>query len=513
MSHFLIQLLFCLFAEDTGLLPDRLFTGLVEQTRTRPQAFKVQLEQLFAAMSTGGWFGPVEIMHFNGKLFEDSRGLELDGECMDILVRVSRVNWSSIEPSILGTLFERSLDPSKRAQLGAHYTSKEDIMLIVEPVLMAPLRKKWAAMKAQAHDLAMQRDQAKGRRAANLQDKLASLLLDFAAELAGVRVLDPACGSGNFLYVALRQLLDLWKEVSVLAFELALHSLAPTTGLSPSPAQLHGIEVIEYANQLAQATIQIGYIRLMDAILAYDEEGRPVEPKWPIADVIIGNPPFLGWNKIRQELGDMYVNDLFHLYAGRIPAFADLVCYWFEKSRALLAEGKAKRSGLLATNSIRGGANRRVLERIKETGNIFWAQSDRDWILEGAAVNVSMVGFDDASELSCILDNRQVININPDLTSTIDLTAALRLRENQGICFMGASPKGPFDIKWDTAQQMLLSPTNVNGRPNSDVVRPVASGIDLVQRPREFWTIDFGLMSLQEAAQYERPFEYVKNQM
>ena len=248
----------------------------------------------------------------------------------------------------------------------------------------------------------------------------------------------------------------------------------------------------------------------MDAILAYDEQGRPVEPEWPQADVVIGNPPFLGGNKIRQGLGDHYVDDLFALYGSRVPAFADLVCYWFEKARALIEAGKVKRAGLLATQGIRGGANRKVLERIKQTGDIFWAQSDRDWILDGATVHVSMVGFDSGIETLLELDGRSVAQINPDLTATVDLTQAQRLPENLGICFMGPSPKAPFDIKAELARKMLAAPPNVNGRPNSDVIRPVASAVDLVQRTRNMWTIDFGLMPLETAAQYEAPFEYAK---
>jgi len=226
----------------------------------------------------------------------------------------------------------------------------------------------------------------------------------------------PTLRSGNFLYVALRLLLDLQNEVISFSDEMG----AGRFFVSVTPAQLHGIETNEYAYELAQMTIQIGYIqwlrdngygypaepilkpmqniRHMDAVLAYDENGKPVEPNWPQADVIIGNPPFLGGNKIRAELGIKYVDDLFKLYEGRVPAFADLVCYWFEKARAMVETGKVRRAGLLATNSIRGGVNRRVLERIKEPGDIFWAQSNRDWVLDGAAVRVSMVGFDKGME-------------------------------------------------------------------------------------------------------------------
>ena len=305
---------------------------------------------------------------------------------------------------------------------------------------MAPLRRRWAEVRQQALDLARQRDEARTAQTRNKRHaELQSQLLGFAEELARVRVLDAACGSGNFLYVALKQLLDLWKEISALASDLGLPRLAPLPSPRPSPEQLHGIEINEYAHQLAQATIWIGYIqwlhdngfglpaapilkpldniRLMDAILATDDQGRPVEPEWPEAEVIVGNPPFLGGGKIRSELGDQYTEALFARYGERLPNFSDLVCYWFEKAREMIKAGKVARAGLLATQAIRGGANRTVLERIKNTGDIFWAQSDRDWILDGATVHVSMIGFDGGQESHRVLDGVAVEKINPDLTS------------------------------------------------------------------------------------------------
>jgi type II restriction/modification system DNA methylase subunit YeeA len=155
------------------------------------------------------------VPHFNGRLFDDDTVLALDSDGMDLLLRLSALDWSSIEPSILGTLFERSLDPEKRAQLGAHYTSRDDILLIIEPVLMLPLRRRWAEVQQQAHALAARRDAASGASsvaAGSAHNELRSLLLGFAAEIAATTVLDPACGSANFLYVALKQLLDLEKS-------------------------------------------------------------------------------------------------------------------------------------------------------------------------------------------------------------------------------------------------------------------------------------------------------------
>lgn len=531
-AHFLIRLLFCLFAEDIGLLPDGLFTRLVERTRREPEQFTALIRQLFGAMAHGGWFGTDRIEHFNGGLFDSDAALPISREGLETLYRVCKLDWSNIEPSILGTLFERSLDPGKRSQLGAHYTSREDILLIVEPVLMAPLRRRWERVKAQARALAAKRESAGNRAAASrYANEIESLLRDFTDELARIRVLDPACGSGNFLYVALGLLLDLWKEVSVFSAEMGGSLMSPLAG-APSPAQLYGIEINPYAHELAQATIWIGWIQWlhengygrpsepilkpldniknMDAVLAYDEAGNPVEPEWPVAEIVIGNPPFLGGNKVRAELGDAYVESLFRLYDGRVPAFADLVCYWFERARAFVEAGTLMRAGLLSTNSIRGGVNRTVLERIKKTGDIFMAWSDRPWIVEGAAVRVSMVGFDGGTETDRRLDGEKVAQINPDLTASVDLSSAVPLAENQGISFMGPSAKGPFDIELDVADVLLAQSGNVNGRPNSDVVRPVVSAVDIVRNPRGKWTIDFGLMPVEKAAEYEAPFEYVK---
>ncbi len=527
-ARFLVRILFCLFAQDVGLLPDRLFTELVKRNRTRAPDFTRRLRALFQAMATGDAFGEHDIPYFDGGLFADSEALDLASDDMDILARACTMDWGSVEPVIFGTLFERSLNRSKRAQLGAHYTSFADIREIVEPVLMAPLRREWSAVKERATGLIAMRDAASEEEMTRLQAEVGDLLFGFAQRLAGVRVLDPACGSGNFLYVALKELLSLEKEAIAFAAANSVLDWYPRV----SPSQLHGIEIDPYAHELAQAVIWIGYlqwmrdngftvdkqpilsplesIRHMDAILDHDDQGRPIEPEWPEADVIIGNPPFLGGNRIRQRLGDRYVEELFALYEGRVPRFADLVCYWFERARELIQADKVKRAGLLATQGIRGGANRRALERIKETGDIFWAQSDRDWIQDGVAVHVSMVGFDDGTETARVLNGSSVAQINPDLTAAMDLTTSVILPENSGISFQGPSPKAPFDVEWAIAQKMLNAPLNVNGRPNSDVVRPVASAIDLTQGSRHRWTIDFGLMPLETAAQYEKPFEYVK---
>ncbi len=531
-AHFLMRLLFCLFAEDIGLLPERLFTTLVERTRTRPAEFTARLSQLFAAMTRGGSFGTDDIAYFNGGLFADAAVLALMGDDLVTLARAAALDWASIEPAIFGTLFERSLDPAKRSQLGAHYTSRDDILLIVEPVLMAPLRRRWAAVREEAYALIARRDAATGGARTRHQQALARLLLAFTDEIAAVRVLDPACGSGNFLYVALKRLLDLWKEVSVFAAASGVAGLLPYT---VGPQQLYGIEVNVYAHELASVVVWIGYIQWLhdngfgipedpilkplhnikrqDALLAH-AAGRLVEPAWPAADIVIGNPPFLGGKFLRRELGSPYVDALFAVYDGRVPREADLVCYFFEHARALVSDDKARRVGLLATQGIRGGKNRMVLERIKQTGEIFMAWGDRRWILDGAAVHVSMVGFDGGIEQERTLDGAPVRAIHANLQAGLDLTQARRLPENKGLAFMGDTKIGAFDVDATEATTMIEAPLNPNGRPNTDVVRPWTNGDNItgrVGRPRALWIVDFGVsMPEQEAALYEAPYEYVK---
>jgi len=254
IAHFLIRLLFCLFAEDTGLLPEKLFPRLLEQTRHNSNDFSEVLRQLFRAMNSGGYFGSDRILHFNGGLFDNENVLPLDSADMDIIADIDALDWGAIEPSIFGTLFERGLDPFKRSQLGAHYTSRDDILLIVEPVLMAPLRREWAALQVECLAWKEEGEKEKGKKRDGVRRKISEKLRAFADRVAATTVLDPACGSGNFLYVALRLLLDLQNEVISFSDEMG----AGRFFISVAPKQLFGIETNEYAHELAQMTIQIG---------------------------------------------------------------------------------------------------------------------------------------------------------------------------------------------------------------------------------------------------------------
>jgi len=542
IAHFLIRVLFCLFAEDVELLPKGMFSRLVKQVGHNATAFSAQLRVLFQAMATGGYFGSDAIRHFNGSLFDDDTVIPLGSDALAILQKVSKLDWSSIEPAILGTLFERSLDPNKRSQLGAHYTSKDDILLVVEPVVMQPLRREWADLQGTLNTLDVERVAASPAQQTTITTKMRTLIDAFIYRLHSLKVLDPACGSGNFLYVALKSVLDLEKEVITFGADVGLSYRFPMV----SPEQFLGIEVNEYAHELAQITVWIGYIQWlrdngfgdpsdpilktlatitnMDAILAFDANGNPIEPVWPQADYIIGNPPFLGGKRLRAELGNDYVDNLFMRYSSHIPRQADFVAYWFERARALIASGLTQRAGFIATQSIRAGASRKILEKINQTGSIFYAQADRPWILDGAAVRVSMVAFDggqeqekrlntnkdDVSSLAYI-NTKPVSQIHSDLTEGADITSAVVLNENKHISFQGVIKVGPFDIDAQTAMRLQSASGNPHGKPNKDVIKRWMIADDITNRPRDMWIIDFGTtMSHDEASLYEKPFEYVK---
>ena len=212
-------------------------------------------------------------------------------------------------------------------------------------------------------------------------------------------------------------------------------------------------------------------------------------------------------------LDENYTGILRQTYKNSLPAFADLVCYWFHKAGELVAGGRIARAGLVATNSIRGGKSRTVLERIAECSTIFEAWSNEPWVVDGVAVRVSLVCFapKDAG-FPAYLDGTEVSRINTDLTAgALDLTKARKLPKNSQTAFIGDQKSGPFDIPGDLARQWLRLPANPNERPNSDVLKPWMNGMDVTRYPRYMWIVDFGSeMSVADAALYEEPFAYVQ---
>jgi hypothetical protein len=478
LARYLNQLVFCLYAEDAGLLPAGLFTRIVAQRYRDPATFDRAIRSLFAQMATGGFSGADEIAHFNGDLFNTVDTVELSTTALQRLGEACERNWRDIEPSIFGTLFERALDASKRAQTGAHYTGADDIELVVEPVVMTPLRREWETARTEIEGL-LERVEPSEARLSDFQDGVADASITqspqsrnpvnpasvaspararleaFRERLASVRALDPACGSGNFLYIALRSLLDLEKEVIDYAAAQGWPGLTPRV----QPDQMLGLEINPYAAELARTALWIGYIqwhqangfaytqrpiltpldtiRQTDAILDLTDPEHPAEPQWPAAEFIVGNPPFLGSRLLLSTFGDDYVQALYDLYRKRIPNSSDLCCYWLEKARAQIEANECNRAGLLATQGVRFQSNRSVMSRIKETGDIFAAYSDMNWVLDGATVHISVVCFDDGSEEIRTLNGEGVGQVNIDLTSGVDLTLAKRLSENADIAFRG----------------------------------------------------------------------------
>ena len=514
LARHLNRIVFCLYAEDAGLLPEGVFGQILRQHTRRPDLANRAIASLFAQMAGGGLFGADEIPWFNGDLFNAAETVELSAAALQRLGEAAGRNWRNIEPSIFGTLFERALDAAKRTYLGAHYTGADDIMLVIDPVVMAPLRRQWDAARREI-DARLDDDDRDGARVR---------LEKFRARLASVTVLDPACGSGNFLYLALRSLLDLEKQAIDYAAAQGWPGLTPTV----QPNQMLGLEIEHYAAELARTALWIGYIqwhrsngfpytqqpiltpldtvRQMDAILDLTDADNPAEPEWPAAEFIIGNPPFLGRRSWNRNFERKYTLAVDSVYKDTMAKSSDLCCYWFEKARRQIAAGITGRAGLLATQNIRATFSRGVLENINESGGIFMAYPDRDWLLDGANVHVAIIGFDDGSETSKMIDDKPVDRINANLTAGVDVTIAKRLPENAGIAFRGPGT-APFDIPGDLAATMLADIGNPNQRPNSDVITPVRNGQDLSSRPRGHYTINFAGMTLAEAAAYVAPFE------
>ncbi|MCK1271368.1 MULTISPECIES: class I SAM-dependent DNA methyltransferase [unclassified Bradyrhizobium] len=527
VAHFINRLVFCMFAEDVDLLPNKMFKRMLEHAASRPEEFHALASDLFKAMQSGGRVGFEHVAWFNGGLFNDDTALPLDKDDIALALAAAHLDWAEIDPSILGTLFERGLDPDKRSQLGAHYTDREKIMMIVDPVIVRPWLTKWELTKA---EIAISLEKSHATKNASVRtkasDQAVATYRAFLNGLRAFRTLDPACGSGNFLYLALLALKDIEHRISIEAEAMGLQREFPQVG----PASVKGIEINQYAAELARVSVWIGEIQWMrrngfgvsdrpilkpldniecrDAILNNDG----TEAVWPEADVVIGNPPFLGGKLLRALLGDKYVDQLFAAYDGRVPAEADLVTYWVAKAWETILSRRLNRAGLVTTNSIRGGANRKVLEPIAAKGFIFDAWDDEAWVVDGAAVRVSVICFVLAGGAETArLNGIAVPQINADLTGTVlDLTKAVRLSENRNVAFMGDTKGGSFDVEGDLAREWLALPLNPNGRLNAEVLRPWMNGMDVTRRAAGKWIIDFGWsMSESEAALFEAPFAHV----
>lgn len=520
VAHFLNRLLFCMFAEDIELLPDDIFSKIVKNSKSNPALFQSRISELFAAMKKGGDFALHNIDWFNGGLFDDDKSLLLTEDELGILHEACTLNWSDIEPSIFGTLFEQALDPEKRSTLGAHYTDLLTIKSIVAPVVIEPWERKWEKVKT---DIATALSKSTAKK--TIAKKARTQFNLFQEDLRQFRVLDPACGSGNFLYVALRELKGFEHRVMIEAEALGLERQALVVG----PENVLGIEKNEYAAELARITVWIGEIQWMvqnghgvrkqpilqpldqirtgDALI--EDDGSEIH--WPKAHAIVGNPPFLGDRKLIRGLGKEYSKKLRDCYKGRVAAGMDLVCYWFEKSRQAIEDGSTQRVGLVCTQAITGVRNKVILKKILATAPIFSAKKNVEW--DGQAdVRVSVVCFGDNQGGQTELDGNVVSIITEDLTEggASVVSDAKALCANKDLAFQGIIKSGAFDVDGATARKWLLTGGNPNGKPNSDVVKPWYNGQDITKRPFDKWIIDFGLNPTEkDASMYEAPFEHV----
>ena len=581
VAHFINRLVFCMFAEDVDLLPSKMFVRMLDAARRNPAQFEQLASLLFGAMKQGGPIGFEQVEWFNGGLFDDSSALPLTATDIALCLRAAALDWSEIDPSIFGTLFVRGLDPDKRSEIGAEYTDRDKIMTIVEPVIVRPLLRDWETVRgriaaliepariaveeaiaaaseypeltveirtveshlASRPQLELFQELTRQRRVRTLDavrttlraadrtlieavEKGRGLLNDFLTGLRAFRVLDPACGSGNFLYLALVALKNIERQVSIEGEALGFPPGFPEVG----PEAVLGIEINAYAAELARVSVWIGELQWMrrngfalsrrpvlkplDTIecrnaLVNDDGSAAV---WPKCDVIVGNPPFLGAKLMKRKLGVAATDAIRALHEGKLPGFTDLVCYWFEHGRQLIEAGQVARVGMVATNSIRKNTNLPVMRRIAATTRIFEAWSEEKWTVDGAAVDVSLICFGDNGDEAVRLNGETVAGINPDLTTGIDLTRAGPLRENQNAAFLGIQKSGPFDVSGDVARQWMAEPANPNGRRNADVLKPYWNGDDLTGRPRDMWLIDLPLgLSMGEAALFASPFRHIAN--
>ena len=438
VAAYLTRCLFSMFAEDVELLPKGAFLGLLQTHREQPATLQQMLRILWADMDKGGFSAALAkpVLHFNGKLFKgaDTAGysLLLTPVQIDLLIAAAQANWREVEPAIFGTMLERALDPAERHALGAHYTPRAYVERLVLPTVIEPLRADWANAQAAALVLAHEAAQLEGKAAEAKLAEARAEVKKFHHQLCTIRVLDPACGSANFLYVTLEHLKRLEGEV----FN-QLQALGQTQdqlgfeGETVTLQQLRGIELNERAAALAELVLWIGFlqwhirtygnasvaepvvhnygnIECRDAVLAWDAQepayneagqllsrwdgvtfkthpvtGEPVpdeaaqvpqwryagarRAQWPQADFVVGNPPFIGNKRMREALGDGYVEALRRVYP-EVPDSADFVMYWWHHAAQQVACGRTRRMGLITTNSLTMIFNRRVVQAALDGG-------------------------------------------------------------------------------------------------------------------------------------------------
>ena len=524
-QRFVLQILVGLVSEDMALLPDYVLSRLIKECRESGASAFDLLGGLFRQMNEkaearGGRYQGVP--YFNGGLFAEIDPIELNKHEVAILDDACEFDWSLVKPEIFGTLFQASMDDGsasgrdERHAYGAHFTSEFDIQKVVGPTIVRP----WRARMGEAWD-----------KVGKLKEVLRDLRL--------FRVLDPACGSGNFLYVAYRELKRLEREILL---RLSQISKGEPLEAAVSIHQFHGIDVMPFAVELAKVTLMLAKEQeVRESAKLHDEEGLLVLEKplpldnldknilcadalfteWPKADAIIGNPPYLGSRYIAQEHGYDYANKLYARFPG-VPKMADFCTHWFRLAHDALPTGG--RAGLVGTNTIRQNEGREAsLDHVvKNGGTITEAVSTQVWSGD-AAVHVSIVNWVKGEEegtkrLYTQIGDRdddpwsieEVPVIAPSLSTRIDASGALVLKANQ-------EPKQVFVGQYPFHEGFMLTPEEAQWWMHEDpklaqCLRPYMIGRDLVElgRPSR-WIIDFGQNDVFFARGFEKAFERVKS--
>ena len=559
VARFLMRVVFSCFAEDVDLLPRDAFRQTVQNAGVHgdPVKFQRALEGLWKAMDEGGMFGFESILEFNGHFFKDAEVLPLQKQDIALLLEAARADWKDVEPSIFGTLLTRALNPVERHRLGAEYTPRDFIERLVRPTVEEPVRERWTAVQAEVLQL---RDSGRDKDRTTAEQRLR----DFLGWLQGLRVLDPACGSGNFLYVTMHMLKDIEYEVVRELEALTGHTELRMQEIGPG--NFYGIEVKPWAREIAELTLWIGFhqywkrhhavqppepvlcdtgtLELRDAVLAWDsvrhvpERDRPdptprrihnvtgelvpdpeaVIPypeyegaravEWPEADFIVGNPPYIGNKRMRDVLGDGYVEALRAAWPG-VPDSVDFVMYWWVKAAERVAAGRCIRAGLITTNSITQPFHQPLIASARDAGaHVIWAAPDHPWVdeVDAAAVRVAMTVLAQPTGIAQRVDvgaDASVVRItrvpalNTDLSVGADVAAAssVPLRANSRLSSRGFTLVGRGFVL-DASEAARL---RAIGPEIAACVRPYRNGQDIAQRARGAFVIDLGLRSDDEA--------------
>ena len=553
VAQFLMRCLFTMFAEDVELLPKGSFHGLLTECAADPTLFKPMVSQLWAAMNTGEFAFAIraQVKRFNGEFFRNPVVLDLHREEIGELLMAAGKEWRDVEPAIFGSLLEGALNPKERSKLGAHYTPRAYVERLVIPTIMEPLRSDWRDAAVSAEKL-----MAEGKR-----EQAIETVSDFHNQLCLTRVLDPACGTGNFLYVAMELIKQLEDEVIEALVSLGGQQSLALSGHTVDPHQFLGIEVNPRAAAIAELVLWIGYLQIhyrstsehpaepilkafhniecRDAVLVWD--GYPLprvvdgvetypnsrQPDWPMADFIVGNPPFVGSKYMRERMGDAYVEALWAAHP-KMNDSADFVMYWWDRAATLLTSKGTllRRFGLVTTNSITQPFQRRVIERhLSDTKpvSILMAIGDHPWTKAGrdaAAVRIAMTVvktgkgdgalFEVTKEEYLETDNPQIGlsesfgYINANLTIGTDITSTVAMRSNTGIAGRGVVLHGAGFLVDAEVAELLGRHTRPAGTAH---IRPYRNGRDLAGISRDVFAIDlFGVS--QDKARRELPEAY-----